>query len=1161
MKGFARVYLAGLVVLLTAGQCGTQTAPVIESFEALPGSLPVGGGDVTLQWRVRDATSLVIDEGVGEVTGATGSHALFVADTTTYTLTATNVAGSATAQVTVTVEVPPLEVAVDPEVVPGVESIDGPEGTPVDVAAAEDEHGVRSDFVVGHILIRPKSEADLDAFLERYGGVVVGDDSIPEPPASLGITLTPEERRAIRFLVRIDLSRVDPDRFVEDAAAVGMGGVLSVSSLEGLLTLAGATNALAAGFDVSPDYLTYPQQAFPAALLRTEERPAGGGTFTDAFDTTRFQATGSQSNVTAAWQFVMAHGIARRVVVAIIDDGFWLDASGVPLGTDADFPTIVGQYDFPADDYVAAGPGTLGCGAGNPCFWHGTGAAGVAVGVVGNRLGDAGTGGIVADVMLFKRGMTRSNDHRALRTAVAWGADVVSMSFGGDCDSVACREFDRDNTPIADAVEAGSRTVFLAAAGNDGHEVGHPFYVHPCIEDYVICVGALDDDATTKINYSNFGGRVDVFAPTNIPVMSQPASTDSNPAGPASPTTFGGTSASTPFVAGVAAMIKAIDPELDNEDVRAILHATAHPGAGQVTRYVNAYAAVRRAAEGVDAVRDRFEPNSLVVPSQLTGAGPWPNLNLHDAQDRDYYRIDVPQRSTMRVDLAYPEPLGEIPWLGVDGTDACGVPVQGAQATLPDGGRRFDYTVAAGPHVLSLGGGLLNAYDLAVGYSAATALAPDALEPNDTPANARSLYSFKLTGGGRWSFFGIDPRVTQDANLHVGTDVDYYEVRGAEASLVELIVLAAVPQVKVYGNESPMTLTVYALEPDGSQGPLVGEVSSASCGGGELSVRLESGAEYLVRVSGGAGRYTLHNGIGGDERRIPELVRDRVYEVLNPLDPITRVVRGRHTYAFIADRTVEALGVRGAARLALYDFAGGLLDEGERLDLTSLEHRAVYALEVTPLEASPDGVEVTLEWTAAAPTGSTDNLITNGGAEEGPGNDAGGPVDFVEGWMVPSDFVGNPTVIYYNGVNGLPDVDDPGPDERGDRLFAGGPDNEIAAIQQQIDVPDGWHAAIDEGRVRFTLSGHLGGRDEEADHATLSVTFRGASEELGTTTIGPVLASERDGRTGLFPVGASGEVPPGTELMYVDLVFTRHDTEYGDGYADELALVLEEFAP
>ncbi len=85
---------SGTATASTAVTVAAQPAPAIASFTATPALLPAGGGAVTLSWATSDATSLAIDNGVGTVTGT--SKVVNVSANTTFTLTATNAAGSAT---------------------------------------------------------------------------------------------------------------------------------------------------------------------------------------------------------------------------------------------------------------------------------------------------------------------------------------------------------------------------------------------------------------------------------------------------------------------------------------------------------------------------------------------------------------------------------------------------------------------------------------------------------------------------------------------------------------------------------------------------------------------------------------------------------------------------------------------------------------------------------------------------------------------------------------------------------------------------------------------------------------------------------------------------------------------------------------------------------
>jgi hypothetical protein len=80
------------------------TPPTITSFTATPSTINAGQSS-TLGWIVAGALSLGLDGGVGDVTGL-ASRQVAPGTTTTYTLTATNAAGTATSSVTVNVLVP-----------------------------------------------------------------------------------------------------------------------------------------------------------------------------------------------------------------------------------------------------------------------------------------------------------------------------------------------------------------------------------------------------------------------------------------------------------------------------------------------------------------------------------------------------------------------------------------------------------------------------------------------------------------------------------------------------------------------------------------------------------------------------------------------------------------------------------------------------------------------------------------------------------------------------------------------------------------------------------------------------------------------------------------------------------------------------------------------
>ena len=165
--------------------------------------------------------------------------------------------------------------------------------------------------------------------------------------------------------------------------------------------------------------------------------------------------------------------------------------------------------------------------------------------------------------------------------AVDRGADVISMSLGSIGNSRAQR------AAVAYAERKG--TVVVAAMGNEFH-----FHRNvPVIHDTVIKVGGVNPDTAgpsnqagvatrfdVKAAYSDYGPHIDLVAPTSTPSTTYPNGYT---------TEFAGTSAATPHVAGVAALVIArgrdLGLRLTAGEVRQILRSTAQDLTGSPYDY------------------------------------------------------------------------------------------------------------------------------------------------------------------------------------------------------------------------------------------------------------------------------------------------------------------------------------------------------------------------------------------------------------------------------------------------------------------------------------------------------------------------------------------------------------------------------------------------
>jgi len=207
---------------------------------------------------------------------------------------------------------------------------------------------------------------------------------------------------------------------------------------------------------------------------------------------------------------------------------------------------------------------------------HGTHVAGTIAAVGNNSKGVVGVA-FGAKVMAVK-GLsgTGSGPYTALANTIIYaadnGADVINASWGGPGISRTIAE------AVAYALSLGS--VFVCSAGNENVDAR---YTNPANIDGAIVVGAMTYQRA-RSSYSNFGGKVDVFAPggqDDISILSllAPGSyfASEYPERIVDAKYFraNGTSMASPHVAGLAALILERNPSLGVEEIRHLLRNTA----------------------------------------------------------------------------------------------------------------------------------------------------------------------------------------------------------------------------------------------------------------------------------------------------------------------------------------------------------------------------------------------------------------------------------------------------------------------------------------------------------------------------------------------------------------------------------------------------------
>lgn len=252
------------------------------------------------------------------------------------------------------------------------------------------------------------------------------------------------------------------------------------------------------------------------------------------------------------------------VVVAVIDTA--MDTRHPDLAA-----AVLPGYDFCADDKECVSFDDDPYGSSQHAE-HGTHVAGVVVAAPSNGLGVAGVapGARLLPVKVFTEGADSLTFPFNVALAIRWAAGlpvegvptnpnparVINLSLGGEA-SLAVTE------AVNDAVAAGA--VVVAATGN-GYRSS---VLHPATLPNVVGVGAAEEGGGSfkAAPYSNFGAGLDLLAPGTGVVSTAPGG---------GTRLSNGTSMATPFVAGAAALLLAVDPSLMPEQVKQRLVDTAY---------------------------------------------------------------------------------------------------------------------------------------------------------------------------------------------------------------------------------------------------------------------------------------------------------------------------------------------------------------------------------------------------------------------------------------------------------------------------------------------------------------------------------------------------------------------------------------------------------
>jgi len=237
---------------------------------------------------------------------------------------------------------------------------------------------------------------------------------------------------------------------------------------------------------------------------------------------------------------------------------------------------------------------------------------------------------------------------RGIVEAADKGPGVINLSFGGPDDDPLLHQ------AVLYAFRRGSLVV--ASSGNDGL-IGNPLS-YPAAYPHVLTVGATDETDAVAV-FSSQSTSIDLVAPGRHIQVAEPLADD-----PSGYIVASGTSFSAPMVAGAAAWVWTVHPELDNTQLFDLMRFSAHDLEPKGVDRASGFGMLNipSALAFPPPVRDPLEPNDEIdqvsPKGMFTGGQPaittakrrsttlGARVDRHE-DPRDVYRAFVPAHGSL----------------------------------------------------------------------------------------------------------------------------------------------------------------------------------------------------------------------------------------------------------------------------------------------------------------------------------------------------------------------------------------------------------------------------------------------------------------------------------------------------------------------------------